>query len=153
MDRSPRRILLVDDEVGIQRIVQMALANYGFVTTAALDAASALSRLEHERFDVIVSDVHMPGHDGIELLRTLRQRGVCAPVVLMSGRASAEVKRRALLNGAFRFLVKPVMPSELRRVIEEALTGGAQSLVPAAPAMALASASAAPPAEGRPRSH
>jgi two-component system response regulator FixJ len=68
-----------------------------------------------------VSDVNMPGGDGIDLLGIVRGRGVLPPVIVMSGRPSPDGKARALAGGAFRYMIKPVMPSELRLVIESAL--------------------------------
>jgi DNA-binding response OmpR family regulator len=113
--------LIVDDEPGIQRIFELALGNYGFVTVGALDASMALEKLDQERFDFIVIDVNMPGHDGVELVRLLRERGCATPIVLMSGRPLKDGTKRALNDEGVRFLMKPVMPSELRGIVQASL--------------------------------
>jgi CheY-like chemotaxis protein len=121
MALEPRRILVVDDEPGIQRIFKRALANYGLVAEVAGNADEAMTRLEGGAFDVIVTDVNMPGADGIAFLRICRERYPHIPVIVMSGRPSDAVMTRALVAGAYRYLVKPVMPSALRQVIESAI--------------------------------
>jgi DNA-binding NtrC family response regulator len=121
MSALPCRVLVVDDEAGIRRIFALAIANYGFVVDCAESSSGALRMLERETYDVIVSDVHMPSGDGIDFLGLVRERGVHTPVIVMSGRPSADGKARALARGAFRYMVKPVMPSELRQVIESAV--------------------------------
>ncbi len=99
----------------------MALANYGFSVECAQSSREALMLLHLGKYDVIVSDVNMADGDGIGLLGLLRGRADLTPVVLMSGRPSADGGAGALARGAFRYMVKPVMPSELRRVIESAI--------------------------------
>ena len=121
MSEAPRRVLVVDDEPGIRRIFAIAIANYGFVVDCAESSRQALELLNHASYDVIVSDVHMPTGDGIDFLALLRDRGVVTPVIVMSGRPSPDGMARALEYGAFRVMVKPVMPSELRVVIASAL--------------------------------
>ena len=117
---KPLRILVLDDEPGILRMFQTALANYGYVTEAASDATAALELLAQRRFDVVVTDVHMPGCGGIDFLRRLRERCGPIPVIVMTGRASDETSTQARELGAFRCLTKPVMPRTLRDVIESA---------------------------------
>jgi DNA-binding response OmpR family regulator len=113
-------VLVVDDEAGIRRIFSTALTNYGFVVDTADSSPEALRFLDRGTYDAIVSDVHMPGVDGVDLLGLIRAR-VSTPVILMSGRPSLEGKVRALAGGAFRYMIKPVMPSELRIVLESAI--------------------------------
>ncbi len=119
MSGAPPRVLVVDDEAGIRRIFSTALANYGFVVDTAESSAEALRFLDRGSYDAIVSDVHMPSVDGVDLLGLIRAR-VSTPVILMSGQPSLEGKARALAGGAFRYMIKPVMPSELRVVLESA---------------------------------
>jgi DNA-binding NtrC family response regulator len=121
MSPEPRRILVVDDEPGIQRIFKSALGNYGFVTEVAGNADDAMLCLERGSFDVVVTDVNMPGCDGIAFLRRCRERHADVPIIVMSGRPSDAVMSSALVAGAYRYLVKPVMPSALRHVIESAI--------------------------------
>ena len=118
--RAPLRVLVLDDEPGILRMFRTALANYGYVTEIVGDASAALDALERERFDVVVTDVHMPGCGGLEFLRNVRQRFDHLPVILMTGRPSREMSKEALALGVVRCLMKPVMPQTLREEIERA---------------------------------
>jgi DNA-binding NtrC family response regulator len=127
MIAAPCRVLVVDDEPGIRRIFAIALANYGYLVECAGSSTEALVLLDRGTCDVIVSDVHMLGGDGIDLLVLLRGRGVTTPVIVMSGRPTPELRARATALGAFRYMVKPVMPSELRLVIESAVGGDAEA--------------------------
>jgi EAL domain-containing protein (putative c-di-GMP-specific phosphodiesterase class I)/CheY-like chemotaxis protein len=119
--KQPYRILLVDDEFGILRMFKTALTNYGYVTEEARDGREAMERIKSSHFDVIVSDVNMPGYGGLEFLRGVRERDLDVPVILMTGKPSLEASSKALEYGAFRYLTKPVMPAALRDVIERAV--------------------------------
>ena len=122
---SPQRpycILLVDDEPGILRMFKAALTNYGFLTEEARDGREAMDRLARGTFDAIVSDINMPGSGGLEFLRAVRERDLDVPVIMMTGKPSAQSSRKAMESGAFRCLTKPVMPATLRDVVEQAVS-------------------------------
>src|SRR6201999_4355119 len=78
----------------------------GYVAETAGDGAAASALLRDRQFDVILSDVHMPGLDGIELLRVVRERDLDVPVILLTGAPDVETAARALEYGAFRYLIK-----------------------------------------------
>jgi DNA-binding NtrC family response regulator len=118
------RVLLIDDEPAILRIYSRALANYGFESKCVSDPKLALQLLEQVAFDVVVSDVCMPGGDGVDLVRSIRERFPHLPVILVSGKPTDSAKTRAIIGGAIRYLVKPVMPTVLRSVIESAVRTG-----------------------------
>src|SRR5665213_3517516 len=101
MSLEPRRILVVDDEPGIQRIFKSALANYGVVTEVAGTVDEAMRCLERGPFDVVVTDVNMPHVDGIAFLCRCREEYSHIPVVVMSGRPSDALMSRALVAGAY----------------------------------------------------
>jgi EAL domain-containing protein (putative c-di-GMP-specific phosphodiesterase class I) len=115
------RILLVDDEPGVLRMFKTALANYGFLTEEARDGREAIDRLDKGSFDAIVSDINMPGYGGLDFLRSVRERDLDVPVIMMTGKPSLESSNKALEYGAFRYLTKPVMPATLREVIDRAV--------------------------------
>ena len=117
---SPRSVLVVDDEPGIQRMFRAALANYGYITEVASNADDALIAVRKRAFDVVVSDVNLAPSNGIEFLREVRALDRHLPVILMTGRPSPHDAKRALACGAYRYLVKPLMPSTLRDIIEDA---------------------------------
>ncbi len=116
-----RRILLVDDEPSLLRIFHTALQIYGYEVAGCTSASEALERLGHESFDLVISDVNMPKCGGLELLQMIRRLHPKVPVFVMTGRPSAEVESRAAEYGAFRYLIKPIMPANLRSAIESAL--------------------------------
>ena len=120
MDRR-QRILLVDDEPGLLRIFHTALKIYGYEVVGCTSAAEALERLGRETFDLVISDVNMPKCGGLELLQMIRKLHPELPVIVMTGRPSAEVERKATEHGASSYLIKPIMPTKLRAAIEAAL--------------------------------
>jgi CheY-like chemotaxis protein len=117
---KPLRVLVLDDEPGILRMFRTALNNCGYSTEMVGNASAALDALARERFDIVVSDIHMPGCGGLEFVRSVRQRFDRIPVILMTGRPSPETSKQALALGVVRCLTKPVMPQTLREAIERA---------------------------------
>jgi EAL domain-containing protein (putative c-di-GMP-specific phosphodiesterase class I) len=117
---GPVSVLVVDDDPetarGIQRSL-MAMGNRVEVQTSGPEAVEAL----HKRnFDVVLSDVTMPGMDGYELFHALRAINREIPVVLLTGDPSVKGAARALEIGAFRYVTKPVSIEELTRIVEKA---------------------------------
>jgi EAL domain-containing protein (putative c-di-GMP-specific phosphodiesterase class I)/CheY-like chemotaxis protein len=121
MARAPSRILLVDDEPGVLGMLKTTLRRYGFETEEAVDGRAALVLVRKKSFDVIVSDVNMPNCPGLEFLRAVRERDLDVPVIMMTAKPTIETSARAVEFGAFRYLVKPVMPAELKEVIDRAV--------------------------------
>jgi DNA-binding NtrC family response regulator len=117
----PYHVLLVDDEPGVLQMFKTALDNYGFWTELATNGREGLEKLQNGSFDVVVSDVHMPEHGGLDFLRAVRERGLDVPVILMTGKPFPDTTNSALRCGAFRCLTKPVMPATLRETIERAV--------------------------------
>jgi EAL domain-containing protein (putative c-di-GMP-specific phosphodiesterase class I) len=122
MPQNRPHVLLVDDEAGVLLMLKTTLRRHGFDTTQASGGREALEHLEKgTRFDVIVSDIHMPNFDGLRFLRSVRESDLDVPVILMTGNPSIESSSSALEYGAFRYLLKPVMPAALKDVIEHAV--------------------------------
>ncbi len=88
---------------------------------SAITQAKALELAKTQSFDLILSDVVMPGKDGLTLLEELKQQGVTAPVVMMSGQAHIEMAVRATRLGALDFLEKPISTDKLLLTVENAL--------------------------------
>jgi DNA-binding NtrC family response regulator len=106
--QSGMRVLVVDDEEAVLRVHAQALAKSGYQVETAGDGNAAVRVLGQISFDVILSDIDMPGMDGIDLLERVRTRDLDVPVVLITGNPSAETATRAVKHGALRYLVKPV---------------------------------------------
>jgi EAL domain-containing protein (putative c-di-GMP-specific phosphodiesterase class I)/CheY-like chemotaxis protein len=117
--RTPR-VLVVDDEPPILRIVDRVLAARGCVTVCCQDGLDAARRLDSSDFDVVISDISMPGMSGIELLRKVREHDLDVPVILMTGAPALGTAVKAVEFGAFRYLTKPFDLDELGQVVSRA---------------------------------
>ncbi len=107
MGRSPPRILIVDDEQSLLETLARAARARGYDADTARDGAEAWERLTGGRYDVVVTDLRMPGIDGPELMGRMRDAGLGARVVVITGYATLEVAVDCLRKGAVDFLVKP----------------------------------------------
>jgi len=114
-------LLLIDDDPNTLASLSRAFRLAGYEATVCDSAARALELIRAARFDVIFSDVVMPGKDGISLLEDLKAMGVTTPVVMISGQASVETAVRATRLGAVDFLEKPLSTEKLLVTIENVL--------------------------------
>jgi two-component system nitrogen regulation response regulator NtrX len=111
-------ILIVDDDANTLASLSRAFRLAGHEATVCDNAARALELIKTERFDVVLSDVVMPGRDGLALLEDLRAQGVSVPVVMISGQANIEMAVRATRLGAIDFLEKPLSTEKLLLTID-----------------------------------
>jgi DNA-binding NtrC family response regulator len=114
------RVLVVDDELAIARAYARSLSAAGYDVASAGDGEAARQLLDGRPFDAIVSDVWMPGMDGIEVLREARARDLDVAVILITGAPSEEAAARAVENGALLYLVKPI---DLRAFVQVVANG------------------------------
>ncbi len=114
-------LLIVDDEANTLASLARAFRLAGHEATLCDNAAKALELARAHTFDLILSDVVMPGKDGLSLLEELKAQGVTTPVVMMSGQAHIEMAVRATRLGALDFLEKPVSTEKLLLTVENAL--------------------------------
>jgi len=119
----PRKahLLLVDDDPNTLASLARAFRLAGHEATVCDNAGRALDLLRTENFDLILSDVVMPGKSGLELLEDLKKNGVKTPIVLISGQANIEMAVRATKLGALDFLEKPLSTDKLLITVENAL--------------------------------
>ena len=115
------RVLLVDDSELVRRAYGDYLTLVGFEVQMAASAEEALEHTRKTSHDVVLSDISMPGMDGIAFLKALRQLDLDVPVVLMTGGASVQTAVEAVEYGAFRYLIKPVPRKELEDVLRRAV--------------------------------
>ncbi len=122
---SPGRILIVDDDPVTGRLLSRLLADRGgFDVTHTQDPAVALQRASTERWDLVLTDVEMPGMNGLELLQALRRAAPALPVVVITGHASVDYAVTALRDHADEFLQKSMPPEELVAAVSQALAAG-----------------------------
>ncbi|MCH5643120.1 MULTISPECIES: response regulator transcription factor [unclassified Gordonia (in: high G+C Gram-positive bacteria)] len=113
--------LVVDDDLGVAETVRRALASDGWAVTTAHDGVDGLWRATEGRFDVIVLDIMLPGHNGYVVLRELRARGIWTPVLMLTAKDGEYDQAEALDVGADDYLVKPfsvvVLKAHLRALL------------------------------------
>lgn len=114
-------LLIVDDEANTLASLSRAFRLAGHEATVCDNAAKALELAKARSFDLILSDVVMPGKDGLSLLEDLKAEGVTTPVVMMSGQAHIEMAVRATRLGALDFLEKPIATEKLLLTVDNAL--------------------------------
>jgi EAL domain-containing protein (putative c-di-GMP-specific phosphodiesterase class I) len=114
-------VLLVDDEPELLRGVCRGLKLQGYSVTEARNGEEAVQHLSRRPFDVVVSDIVMPGMGGIQLLKEIRQHDLHVPVVLMTGAPAVSTAVQALEYGAFHYLTKPVEPDALDQIVQKAV--------------------------------
>ena len=117
-------ILLVDDEEDIRDVVGMSLADIGYTVHTAENGEKALDLFRHITPPIVLTDIKMPGIDGIELCQLLRERSEFSqtPVIFLSAWSDADIQERAFAAGATQYLVKPFLPQDLLAIVKE-LTG------------------------------
>src|ERR1700690_3618555 len=115
------RVLVVDDEEALLRAHARVLSKAGYQVETAADGHAAERALEKVSFDVILSDIDMPGMNGIALLERVRRRDLDVSVVFVTGSPSVETAIKAMEHGALRYPVKPVEPAELVKTVGDAV--------------------------------
>ncbi len=106
-------ILVVDDEHEFLELMNNRLQKRGFTVVAASSGEKALELVQEQSFDAMVLDVKMPGIDGIEVLRRVKQIKPDLPVILLTGHASVEAAMTGVETGAVDYLLKPVPINDL----------------------------------------
>ncbi len=116
------RVLVVDDEEGVRSYLADALSLAGHQVTAAPDGDAALTRLSRQSFHVMLTDLKMPGMDGLTLLGQARAMAPELEVIVLTAHGSVDTAVEAMKAGAFDYLQKPVgSPAELRQLVDRAV--------------------------------
>ena len=114
-------ILIVDDEASVRDSLYNWFLEDGFEVSCVEDASKALKILDHKHFDIILADIKMPGMDGLELLRRIKQIKPDAVVIVITAFATVDTAVQALKDGAFDYVTKPFDPDDLSHLIRNAL--------------------------------
>ena len=121
MNRNPlKRVLVVDDEPMIVSLLSTILREKGWDVTEARSGTDGIDQLDRARFDVILTDLVMPGDSGMDLLRAAKEIHPDVEVILMTGYATADTAIEAMRNGAFHYILKPLKPEEVVNLVEKA---------------------------------
>ena len=118
---TPLRLLIVDDEPPIRRFLHTTLAAQGYRVEEAADGEAALEFLKHNMVDLIILDLGLPGMDGLEVVRRLRESGALTPIIILSSRDDEAGKVAALDLGADDYIGKPFGAEELSARLRAAL--------------------------------
>jgi two-component system response regulator AtoC len=116
-----KHILIVDDEPSIRKVLGAHLRRDGYDVTAAASGVEAIETLQEEGADLVITDLRMPGMDGLELLRWVKQSYPGLPVIMLTAHGTVDSAVEALKRGAQDYLTKPFDQDELRLVILKAL--------------------------------
>lgn len=116
-----KTVLLVDDDEPMLTALSRVLSRIGHVAKLANSGEQALEIVKKDPVDVVVMDVRMPGRDGLETLRAMREVGYREPVVMMSGESSIDIAVRAVREGALDFIEKPIRAERLLTSVENAI--------------------------------
>ena len=119
--KAPARILVVDDELSMQEFLEIFFRSEGFEAVTAGDVESALLQLESDEFDVVITDIQMPGGSGLDLLTAAQKLAPETVVIMMTAFASTETAIAAMKQGAYDYITKPFKVDEIRVVVEKAL--------------------------------
>jgi DNA-binding NtrC family response regulator len=115
-------ILIVDDEEVVRLSHLRSLESADCYAQAAEDGREALNVMEQHPFDVVLLDLRMPDLDGMDVLKTIKQRWPDSEVVVITGYPSIETAKEAVRLGAFNYLAKPVGPTEVIKAANDAMT-------------------------------
>ncbi len=116
------RLLIVEDEETLCESLKRVLAREGYAVDTFNSAEAALEVFEKKSYDLIITDIILPGITGIELLKRIKARLPDQIVIIMTAYASLETAVEALRTGAYDYVVKPVMHEEIKQIVKNALT-------------------------------
>ncbi|HKA55995.1 MAG TPA: sigma-54 dependent transcriptional regulator [Candidatus Binatia bacterium] len=118
---SSQRVLVVDDEPKMQRGLEIMLRKMGHEVLLAADGQAALTLAQRVPVDLVMTDLRMPGMDGIALLTALREHGVAAPVILLTAYGTVESAVTAMKKGAYDYILRPFDVEAVELVVTRAL--------------------------------
>jgi len=137
-----RKVLVVDDDPVVGKSFNRVLSGKGYIVVTAEDGYDALQKMQSEQYDLVFTDLRMPGMDGVEVAEKVKARQPWTPVVIVTGYGSGKSEERARAAGVSEFLHKPLSPEMIEASAAKALQP-APAAVPAAVA-ATAQAAVAP---------
>jgi two-component system, NtrC family, response regulator AtoC len=115
-----RRVLIADDESNLRHMLQLVLSREGYETISVSNVAAAIAELDHRTFDIVITDLRMPGQSGLELVDEIHKRRLQTTVVVMTAYGSRDVAIEAMKRGAYDYLSKPFDNDELILLLRKA---------------------------------
>jgi len=116
-----KNILAVDDSKTMRDMVSFTLGNAGYSVTVASDGVEGSQKLDHAKFDAIITDINMPNMNGIEFTRVVRRHTThrATPVLILTTESGADLKNEGRSAGATGWIVKPFTPEKLIQVLQK----------------------------------
>jgi len=137
-----RKVLVVDDDPVVRKSFDRVLSGKGYAVITAESGEEALHKLDEERYDIVYSDIRMPGMSGLEVAENVKARRPWTPVVIITGYGTEAAEARAKAAGVSSFLHKPLSPEMIEDSVRDTLAATAEPLE----AVALPAAAEAPAA-------
>lgn len=125
-----RKVLVVDDDAVVGKSFNRVLSSKGYVVTTAQNAHEALKQIREQEFDVVFTDIKMPGMDGVELAERVKSSRPWTPVVIITGFGTTENETRAMAAGVSDFMRKPLSPEMIEASASRAMSTPRLSVVP-----------------------
>lgn len=122
MNGNKKRVLIVEDDEPTRTLLRDVLEEEGYKTDSVNNGSEAFRKLVKESFDLIITDIRMPGLTGLDILPGMKKLHPDIPVIIITGIGSEEVQRKALERGATVYLEKPLHIRELRTLIREIIS-------------------------------
>lgn len=118
---SAKKILAVDDSVSIRKSITFILGQEGYEVVEAVDGNDALAKARAEKFDLVITDINMPGMDGIELIKNLRQEAAYkfTPLIALTTENQMSKMEEGKAAGATGWIVKPFVAEKLLAVVKK----------------------------------
>ena len=113
------RIMIIEDDEEMRSLLKDFFEEEGFETDSVSNGVDALRMFSKDHFDLVITDIRMPGLTGLDILPRIRRLKPETPVIVMTAYGSDDVRRRAFERGATTYLEKPIQLSKLRSVIRE----------------------------------
>mgnify|MGYP000197527330 CR=1 FL=1 len=120
MRTEGKKVLIIDDETGMRQMLRLVLEGADYRVAEAVDGREALTLLQAESFDIILSDIRMPELDGLGLLQQIKELGIDGTVIMMSAYGTIDTAVECLKNGAFDYISKPFKPDEVILTLRKA---------------------------------
>ena len=117
-------ILIVEDDITFGMMLKTWLGKKGFEVSSVSNITRARKHIESQSVDLVLSDLRLPDHEGIDLLKWMNEQGMDIPLIIMTGYADIQSAVQAMKLGARDYIAKPVNPEELLKKISECLQSG-----------------------------
>jgi DNA-binding NtrC family response regulator len=122
MEQSKKRILIIEDDDEMRSLLKDFIEEEGYEADSVEKGTYAIRKLMTDPFDLIITDIRMPGYSGLEILPELKRLQPRIPIIVITAFGSEEVYRKALSRGANAYLEKPIQFYKLKELIQEIIS-------------------------------